>query len=213
VPKAKKRVYRSPVRERQAVDTRQRIIDATRQLLSSRGYAGMTVDEIARRAEVSPQSVYAIFKSKTGILVELLDQAAFGADYQQLVQQALNTSDPEARLRFAARIARQIHHTQSTILDLLRGAAAVAPDLSKFERQRECVRYERQESTAQVVRDSGRLRPELSYQTARDVFWTLTGRDLYRMLVRNRGWSPDQYEEWLGRTLVESLLTPKSKRR
>jgi len=144
MPKIKKRLYTSPVRQRQAGDTRRRIVEATRHLLESEGYAGMTIEAIARRAEVSAQSVYGIFKSKTGILVELLDQAAFGADYEDSVRQAMSTTDPESRLRFAARIARQIHDAQSITFDLLRGAGVVAPELAKLEQQREDLRYKRQ---------------------------------------------------------------------
>src|SRR6266480_6158519 len=99
MPKIKKRPYQSPVRQRQAGDTRRRIVEATRQLLESEGYAGMTIDAIARRAEVSAQSVYAIFKSKTGILTELLDQSTFGPDYEELVRQALGARAPSTRLR------------------------------------------------------------------------------------------------------------------
>src|SRR5690349_1342570 len=105
VIKSKKRPYKSLVRQRQAGDSRRRIIEATRRLLHSEGYAGMTIDAIAQRAQVSAQSVYAIFKSKTGILTELLDQSTFGTDYEELVRQALSAGDPETRLHFAARIA------------------------------------------------------------------------------------------------------------
>jgi AcrR family transcriptional regulator len=203
----KKRPYTSLVRQRQAGDTRRRIVEATRRLLETEGYAGMTIEAIAQRAEVSAQSVYAIFKSKAGILAELLDQSSFGPRYQELVEQALSTNDPEARLRFAARIARQIHEAQDATFDLLRGAGVVAPELAKLEQRRECVRYDRQESTAIVLRDSGRLR--LDYQAARDLFWMFTSRDIFRMLVRERGWSPQQYETWLADILVETLMTPK----
>src|SRR6266851_6968476 len=98
----KQRPYKSLVRQRQAEDTRRRIVEATRQLLQSEGYAGMTIEAIAQRAEVSAPSVYAIFKSKTGILTDLLDQSTFGAGYEELVRQALSAGDPEVRLRFAA---------------------------------------------------------------------------------------------------------------
>jgi AcrR family transcriptional regulator len=103
----------------------------------------MTIEAIAQRAEVSAQSVYAIFKSKTGILTELLDQSTFGANYDDTVRQALSTSDPDTRLRFATRIVRQIHDASSATFDLLRGAGVIAPELAKLEQQRECVRYER----------------------------------------------------------------------
>lgn len=208
LPKIKKRTYKSLVRARQAGDTRRRIVAATRRLLQREGYAGMTIEAIARRAGVSAQSVYAIFKSKTGILTELLDQSTFGADYEEAVQKALNASDPETRLRFAAPIARQIHDAQSATFDLLRGAGVVAPELAKLEQQRECLRYERQERMITSLRDAGSLRPELDHATARDIFWMLTGRDVYRMLVRERGWSSQKYQDWLADTLVRSLLSP-----
>ena len=58
------------------------------------------------------------------------------------------------------------------------------------------------------LRDAGRLRPGLDHGTARDIFWMLTGRDVYRMLVCERGWSSQKYQDWLADTLVRSLLTP-----
>src|SRR5438552_5735083 len=153
VVKTKKRPYTSLVRQRQAGDTRRRIVEATRQLLETEGYAGMTIEAIARRAEVSAQSVYGIFKSKTGILVELLDKAAFGADYDDSVRQAMSTTDPESRLRLSARIARQIHDAQSVTFDLLRGAGVVAPELARLEQQREDLRYKRQEMMITSLRE------------------------------------------------------------
>ena len=84
----------------------------------------------------------------------------------------------------------------------------VAPELAKLEQQRERLRYERQERMIISLRDARRLRPGLDHGTARDIFWMLTGRDVYRMLVRERGWSPQQYQEWLADTLEHSLLSP-----
>ena len=49
------------------------------------------------------------------------------------MRQALSASDPDTRLRFAARIARQVHDTQSATFDLLQGAGVVAPELAKLE--------------------------------------------------------------------------------
>jgi AcrR family transcriptional regulator len=204
----RKRPYKSLVRQRQATDTRRRIIEVTRQLLQTEGYDGMTIQAIARRADVSAQSVYAIFKSKTGILIALVDQSTFGPEYDEVVGQALSASDPETRLRRGASVARQIRGAQSATFDLLRGAGVVAPELAKLEQQRERLRYEKEESMITFLRNAGRLRPGLSHKTARDIFWMFTGGDVYRMLVRERGWSPQKYQDWLADTLVHSLLTP-----
>ena len=204
--KSTKRRYRSLVRERQAGDTRKRILEAARRLFQREGYAGTTIDAIAQEARVSVPSVYAIFKSKTGILKELVDQAGFGPDYERAVQRAWDAADPVVRLRLAAPIARGIHESQIAILDLLRGAGVVAPELARLERQKESQRYQRQEGTIAFLHSSGKLRAELDYTTARDIFWALTGRDLYRMLVRERGWSADKYQDWLADTLARSLV-------
>jgi len=59
----------------------------------------------------------------------------------------------------------------------------VAPELAKLEQRRERLRYERQEEMIVSLRDAGRLQPGLGYATARDIFWMLTGRDAYRVLV------------------------------
>jgi AcrR family transcriptional regulator len=205
--KTKRRSYASLSRQRQAEATRRRIVEATRRLLRSKGYAGMTIEAIAQGAGVSAPSVYAIFKSKTGILTELLDQSTFGPSYEEAVRQALSAGEAETRLRLAAGIARQIHDAQSAVFDLLRGAGVVAPKLRKLEQQRESLRYKRQEQMIISLQDAGRLRAGLDYVSARDVFWMLTGRDVYRMLVRERGWSSEKYQNWLSDTLISSLLT------
>jgi AcrR family transcriptional regulator len=207
VPKPNSRPYKSPLRQQQAMDTSRRIVEAARQLLTSEGYGGMTVEEIARRAKVSAQTVYAIFKSKKGILIALLDQSMFGPDYDEVVRQTLSTSDPKTRLQRAASVARQLRGAQSAAFDLMRGAGVVAPELAKLEQQRERLRYSHVKGVITLLRDSGKLRPELTGTTARDIFWMLTGGDVYRMLVRERGWTPQKYQEWLADTLVRSLLT------
>src|SRR5437868_10960971 len=118
--KREKRPYKSAVRQRQASDTRRRIMEAAGELLQREGYAGMTIEGIAQRAEVSAQSVYAIFKSKTGILIALLDQSTFGPNYEVAARMARGAKDPEARLRLSAAVARQIRGAQSEAFDLLR---------------------------------------------------------------------------------------------
>jgi AcrR family transcriptional regulator len=200
------RTYVSNTRQRQAEETRNRIVEAARHLLEKKGYAGMTIDAVAEKADVAPQTVFAIFHSKAGILAELMNRATFGPDYRDLVRQAREEEIPSVRLRFAARIARRVHEAQSATLDLLQGAGVVAPDLAAPEHDRECHRYESQKNMITFLQGANALPPGLTFDSARDILWALTGRDLFRMLVRGRGWSPEQYQNWLGDTLVSALL-------
>jgi len=206
--KKKQRTYRSVTRERQAAGTRGRIVAAAHRLLRNEGFSGMTIDAIATKANVSVATVYAIFKSKTGILTALLDESMFGADYEEILRYAQRATDAKTRLRRAAAVARQIRSAQSAAFELMRGAGVVAPELAKLERERERLRYDREENVIRFLVDSGKLRPGLNHQKARDIFWMLTGGDVYRMLVRERRWASKQYQNWLADTLVDLLLAP-----
>jgi len=206
--KKQQRTYRSVARERQASETRLRIIEAADRLLRTKGFSGMTIEAVAKRAHASVSTVYAIFKSKTGILMALLDHSMFGPDYDEVVRYARSATDPEIRLRRAATVAKKIRSAQSGAFELMRGAGVVAPELANLEQQRERLRYDSEENVVTFLRASGKLRTGLSHQTARDIFWMLTGGDVYRMLVRERGWSAQQYQDWLADTLVQLLLDP-----
>jgi len=205
-PDPRKRSYESPMRQRNADETRSRITAAAKKLLEESGYEGMTIPAVARAAGVAVPTVYAIFESKKGIVSELLDEARFGQAYQALVEGVVQSSDPSERLALAARISRQIYDAEVPVENLLRGAGMLAPEFAKVEGERESLRYEMQVGQIDFLLKIKALRRGLDRQSGRDVLWCLTGRDLYRMLVRERGWAPAKYETWLGEELKRALL-------
>ncbi len=200
------RNYHSPTRTRQAGETRGRIIQAARSLLASEGYAGTTIDAIARSAGVAPQTVYAGFRSKRGVLAAIVDGATFGPRYNEIVRQARAETDPRRRIEWVARIARQVHDSTRRELDLLRGAGVVAPELAALEHERERRRFDAQMATAECLVRSGQIRKGVSDAAVRETLWALTCRELYRLLVVERRWSSEQYEEWLADLLERALL-------
>jgi AcrR family transcriptional regulator len=205
---SEKRVYESPARQRQADETRRRIASAARKLLEETGYAGMTIPAVAKAAGVAVPTVYAIFGSKKGIVSELLDAARFGEAYQTLLAQAKAVSDPLELLAFPPRFARQIYESEIPVENLLRGAGMVAPELAAVEDERDCQRYDSQVMVIDRLERAKLLRAGLSRDAARAVLWAVTSREMYRMLVRERGWSGEQYEMWL-RGLIRRELTGK----
>jgi AcrR family transcriptional regulator len=197
-----KRAYLSPARQRQSDETRRWIVEAARKLFLADGYAATTIESIASNAGVSNQTVYAVFGSKQGILAEILERARFGVAYEKLVEQALNSNDPKERLRFAAKIARRIYDSEKAEYALLKAV----PEMAEMEREHECRRFEAQKRTFMLLAKSGKLKRDLKESDARDILWTLTGRDIYRMLVMERGWPSAKYEKWLGQTMIDSLM-------
>jgi len=200
-----KRAYDSPARQRQADETRRRIADAARRLLEETGYAGMTIPAVAKDAGVAVPTVYAAFGSKKGIVSELLDEARFGEAYQTLLAEARSERDPMKLLAFPPRFARRIYEAELPVENLLRGAGMVAPELTAVEDERNCQRYDSQVMVIDALERSRLLRKGLSRESARAVLWSLTSRELFRMFVRERGWTGDAYEAWLGKALRREL--------
>jgi AcrR family transcriptional regulator len=191
------------MRELQARQTRERILDSARQIILRKGFAEATIQSIAKEARVAPPTVYAVFGSKRVILLGLLERAAFSTEYENLVREAVKSDDPATRLRYAAKIARRIHDSLRSESEVLRGASVVAPD---FVRERERTRYERQGGLVKLLTEKRALRPEMTETAAHGILWTLTSRDIHRRLVVERKWSSDRYQQWLGDTLVLTLL-------
>jgi AcrR family transcriptional regulator len=212
-PGKRARAYHSPSRHRQAEETRRRITDAARTLLVEKGFDGTTIEAIAREAGVAVQTVYAIFGSKRGIVAGLMDRARFGPEYAEQVSRVREAVEPAPRLALTAGVARRVHDAERSVLDLLRGAGVVAPELAAMAREREHERYDGQGRTIQLLVEQRRLRADLDATAARDVLWALTGHEPYRLLVIERQWSPDRYERWLGELLQTALLSPAPRKR
>jgi AcrR family transcriptional regulator len=202
----KKRAYHSRVRQRQAEETRRRILEAARSLFESRGYAATTLDAIAELAEVSPKTLGAVFGSKRALLAEVINPDAFSTPVQQLIEEVRTTEDPSRRLLFVAQITRQAYESRTRSLELLRTAGAVASELADLAQQVEARRRQNQARLVVSLREQKVLTPFLSLEEATDVLWTLTSYDLYRMLVVEQRWEPERYQAWLAQLLGQQLL-------
>ena len=205
-----RRSYHSAVRERQAEESRQRILQEARALFLQRGYAGTTIDAIAKAAGLSPKTVTAAFGSKREVFAELLQPSTFGQRYQLLLGQLQTQPDPVQRVVLTASISRQVYESLAPEFDLLRGAATIAPELTELAQQIEARRRENQERLVVSLATQSVLRHDLQLEEATDELWALTSYDLYRLLVSERGWEPNRYEAWLAKILLQYLLESQS---
>ncbi len=208
ISKKEKRPYRSQARKRFAEETRRRILAATRQLFTAKGYAGTTIEAIAEEAEVSPKTVSAVFGSKRAILAEVVNPGAFGPDVQRLIEAVRTTVDPAKRIALVAQITRQAYEPMTVEMELLRTAPGVAPELAELSKEIEMRRRENQGRLIKYLAENGYLRSGLGQEQAMDVVWALTSFDLYRMLVIERHWPAEEYEAWLANLLSQHLLQP-----
>ena len=83
-------------RERERADTRQRILDAAREMFVDEGYEATTMRAIAERIEYTPTAIYHHFQNKEALLTELC-----AVDFRSLArvfQRIGRVTDPVERL-------------------------------------------------------------------------------------------------------------------
>lgn len=209
--KLKKRAYKSESRNAQAAQTKKRILDAARNLFETEGFEYTTIEKIAQTATVAIPTIYSLFQSKVGILRVLMDEVFPKDQFEALVEKSKESSSPEERLLYSAKIARQIYDAERSQMEIFRGAVVLSPEFKELEKEREKRRYERQEVTIKAMVKEHSLAPGMSVNKARDILWVFTGRDIYRMLVIEQGWKPEAYEKWLAELLANTLIMRKNR--
>jgi AcrR family transcriptional regulator len=203
-----RRPYHSPSRRRQAEQTRARILAAAQNLFRSSGYAAATLEAIASAAEVSAKTVEAAFGSKRGLLAALVDPLASAGPPRELVERIRSASDPEQRLRLVAELTCRTYEVATPEFELMRGAAAVTPEIAAVARQVGSRRRANQSRLVDYLVQQRVLRTGLTADEATDIVWALTSYDVYRALVAERNWPADRYQCWLAGTLAAAVLAP-----
>src|SRR5690349_14881213 len=115
--------YHSPRREDAATATRAAIMERARDMFLERGYASVTVPEIAKAAGVATQTVYASAGGKAGILAALLRPALEDSTASSVNAASRETTDPRQVIALAAAGTRRVHEQYRDLLyDLVRQA-------------------------------------------------------------------------------------------
>src|SRR3990167_168487 len=181
-----KRTYNVNKRQAKAQETKSRILDSAKELFGSKGFEKSTIDDIAIRAEVSAPTIYALFQSKSGVLRAMIDSALPPKHYELIIQKLEMEKSVPKRLELAAKLSRQLYDAEKAQLGLFQDVSILNPELKKAEIEREQRRYKRQKESFEKFKDKTLL-GNLNTSKARDVLWAFTGRDIYRMLVIERG--------------------------
>lgn len=204
--RSSKRRYDSSLRTEGADATRRAVLDAARALFSKRGIDRVTIVEVAEKAGVATSTVFALFKSKEGILRALLQASLFGPRFQAAQAMLEGITDPVVAVGRTAAIARAIYESESDQVGLIRGASGFSVSLRRLEEEFEATRFSMQEERLRRLEGAGFLKRGITFEEARRIMWMYTSRDVYRMLVHAGGWTPDRYESWLSQTLVSALV-------
>ena len=207
-----KRRYESPRRREQAAATRRQILNAAQRLFEAQGYAATPMSAIADEAGVALKTVYVAFETKSGVLRALWnlllrgDEADVPIPERAWYRQVLAETDAERAIRLGAKNSRLVKERAGGVLAVIRNAAHSDPDVGELWGRIQTEFYDNQHAVVERLHKLKALKPGLGVTRGADLLWSLNHPDVWELLVRQRGWTPAQYERWLGDTLVDQLL-------
>ena len=207
-----KRPYDASRRQQQARQLRVTIVDTARDLFVSRGYATTTIADVANAASVSTQLIYAAFGGKRGLLSTVLDWTIVGDDqpvalmHRPTIQAVRNEPTVTRKCARFARHHRLVSARLAPTMQMLRSAADADPDARGVLETKEGQRRLGMGMFIADLRRVGTLRAGLTDAAAADAVWALAPDVMWAALVTRRGWSPDDFEEWMAAQLAAAVL-------
>ena len=206
------RGYRSPQRENQARHTRARITAAATRRFLTHGYSGTTMRAVALDAGVALPTVELAFRTKARLLKAVIDIAIAGDDQHAAMldrgwaTQAESVAEPAGFIAAFARVLTTSAERAAGLAATALEAARVDDDIAAVAAQ---LMAQRQVMAAWLV-DGIMLRSPLRDETSRtaavDTVWTMMDPVIFRRLIEDRGWPPNQFERWFTDSVMQLLL-------
>ena len=206
-----KRRYHAPQRAEQAAATRRAVLEAARELFTTHGYAGTTIGQIAERAGVAVDTLYATVGRKPVLLREVFETALSGRT-SRCPRRSGTTCGPSGARRTPARRSRSTPRRSSGSPRLapvqlaLRDAAVRDPACAALHAEMADRRAGNMRLFAADLRATGELRADLSNEDVGDIVWSMTSAEYYVLLVQQRGWATERFGEHLRDAWTRLLL-------
>jgi AcrR family transcriptional regulator len=206
------RRYDSTRRREQAAATRLEILEAAQRLFERDGYTATTMAAVATEAGVALKTVYLAFETKAGLLRALWHLRLRGDEddvpiaERQWYRDVIAEPDPERQLRLGARNARQVKGRAANLMRAMRDAAGTDADSAALWRRIQDDFYANQRAVVDAIDAKGGLAPGLDAARAADILWALNHPDVWHLLVGERGWTPEEWEQWFADTACAQLL-------
>src|SRR3954454_3233900 len=206
------RRYNSTRRREQAAATRLEILEAAQRLFERDGYVATTMAGVAAAAAVALKTVYLAFETKAGLLRALWhlrlrgDEADVPIAERPWYREVMAEPDPERQLRLGAHNARLVKERAAKLMRVMRDAAGTDADSAALWRRIQDDFLANQRGHLDPMEPKGPLAPGPDPARAADILWTLNHPDVWHLLVGERGWTPQQWEQWFADTTCAQLL-------
>jgi AcrR family transcriptional regulator len=173
------RPYTLGKRKEASDEARKRCVEAANALLADSNTPDLKMEDVARRAGITRQTIYNLFGSKTELIEAVFDDLARTGGMEGMAA-AMQQHDPETRLSAMVMTFARFWAASRMITRHIRAMATTDPDLSSAIRARD----ERRRMACQhVLRGFGQPLPTDGDPLRVDLLWTITSFEFFDMLA------------------------------
>jgi AcrR family transcriptional regulator len=200
------RPYRQRARAEAAEETRQRVLDATRDRLRAAPTEPLSLELVAASAGVARSTIYLTFGSRAGLFEALVNDLIERGGMARLAD-AVADPDVHQHLRRGVRAGLELFANERDLCRVLFSMsqldpAAVGNAVERWENERKGgISY-----LARRLDEHGVLAPHLTVEDAISWLWVLTGFESFDALVTGRGLTTTHAVEFLADQAERSLL-------
>lgn len=130
-PRLSPRTYELTQRQAATDHTRDRILAAAHELLTSEDFSEFTMEAVARKADVSRLTVYYQFDSKAGLLEALYNYIAKRGHIERLAEVFRLGNDPIQTLHDFIRVFAKFWASDRFVIRRLHALGAIDPEITK----------------------------------------------------------------------------------
>jgi AcrR family transcriptional regulator len=200
------RVYRTGRGRPGAAETRERILQAVRDLLAEGRFHEATVEEIAGRAGVARSTLHLHFGSRMGLVDEICELLARGSE-RAGIRSSLELADPGEALRSVLSSAVRFWAAEEDLHRSLYGLAEIDPAARAFVERQTSGRRRDLQRLSKRLHDAGRLRPGLHVDDAFSLLLVATSFATFDELRRNAKLTSSASEQAVARVATVLLKT------
>jgi AcrR family transcriptional regulator len=205
-----KRRYDATQRRQAAARTREAILAAARELFAERGYSASSMTAVAERAGVALDTVYAAVGRKPQLARLLIETAISGTDdpvpaeQRDYVRAIRAAPDAQTKIAVYAEAITAISPRLGRVLRLVQQAGPAEPELAALWDE---IASRRLVNMHRFVGDLAAVAPlRVDEAEAADIVWATNAPELYQLLVGQRGWAPERYQQFLADAWGRLLL-------
>ncbi|MBN1527835.1 MAG: TetR/AcrR family transcriptional regulator [Thermoleophilaceae bacterium] len=193
-------------RDEYAEVTRRAVVAAARELFGEKGYSSTTVQEISRRARVSPATVYAQCGGKQGLLESLMDAWTAGALVREIIDSCAMARTGAERLQVLADGYLKIFETSGDIIRIVTDAAATSPVAAEFLGTANTRHHQALLEIVAQIRESGDLIEGLSDEDAANIIFFHFRAEQFMLAAYGFGWGEARTRDWLRERIESAIL-------